>query len=304
MGVPVPGFQQWLLLTQEATYGVFDSGAVNKAWIRLTGDDSFTPKKAPARTVIRSADGGNRRVTTVSSRYAVSAGLKTPLYPSQAGIMMAAAAGITGTPLNLPSYTADYWDGQVIRRYLGGVCQSLDLQSDAQTQHAHLNLSWIFKSVDDANPATFAAPASTVFPSESPYLHTELSSQFSVGGTGITQFDQFHVSIKNTIAAKYYELPTIAYALWAGRDVDLMSHLTYLDNTWRGYYEAQTALTLLAEYHRSSTKKLTLNFETVSLVSDRTVTRPLASVMEQGITCQAYYDPANSNDFAATASYS
>src|SRR5438270_380435 len=113
----VPGFYQWLKLTPETTYGTYNAGGT-AAWIRLAGDDAFAPQKVPAKTIIRSADASNRRITNVSSRYAVSAGLKTPLYPSQAQFLLTAAATLSGTPPNIGSYTADFWDGQATRRFL------------------------------------------------------------------------------------------------------------------------------------------------------------------------------------------
>lgn len=303
----VPGFYQWVCFTPETTYGVYN-GAGTAVWVRLTGDDSFAPVKVPARTVIRSADAANRRITNVSARYAVSAGLKTPLYPSQAGTWLAAAATLAGTPLNVASYTADHWDGQVIRRYLGGVCSSLDLTSSADSQYANLAMNWVFQKVDDANPATLPAPAETSFPSESPYLHTELSGSgyFKVGASAITQFDQFHLSIKNTIIARFYESSTIAFAIWGGRDVDLMTHLTYVDTTWRANYENQSAIALTAEFYRSALRTLALDFKTVDIVADRSVSRPLGGVMEQGFTAQAFYDitaTPSPTDFAFTAAF-
>jgi|SRR6185312_5488882 len=299
----VPGFYQWVRWTPEATYGTFN-GSGTAFWQRIEGDDGFNATKVPARTVIRSADAQNRRITNVSSRYAVSASVRTPGYPSQIGTWLGAAATLTGTPLNVGSYTADHFDGQVIRRYLGGVCSTLDLTSSSDRQYADLASQWVFQSVDDANPATLPAPAETVFPSESPYLHTELATKFTLGGVALTQFDQLHLTIRNIIAAKFYELPTIAFAQWCGRDVDFQTHLTYFDTSLRADYEAQTALTFVAEFYRSATKNLTLTFETADIISDRSVSRPLGGVQEQGITVQAFYDMANSTDFAFTAAYS
>jgi hypothetical protein len=300
----VPGFYQWVRFTPETTYGVFNSGGT-PFWVRLEGDDGFNAQLVPARTVIRSADAWNRRVTNVSSRYAISANLRTPAYPSQVGVLLGAAATLTGsTPPVISSYTADHFDGQVIRRYMGGVNSVLDLTSSADSQYADLATQWVFQQKDDSNPATLPAPAETVFPSESPYLHTELAGKFTLAGAAITQFDQFHLTIRNTIAAKFYENAYIAFAQWCGRDVDLTTHLTYVDTTWRGFFEAQTALTLVAEYYRTTTKNLTLDFKTVDIISDRSVSRPLGGVQEQGVTVQAFYDAANTNDFAFTALYS
>ena len=65
------GARQWLRLTKETTYGSYDSGGTT-VWIRLTGDNAFTPYIAVGRNPIRDAAGGNRRVQVVSSTHAVA----------------------------------------------------------------------------------------------------------------------------------------------------------------------------------------------------------------------------------------
>jgi hypothetical protein len=298
-----PGFYQWLQLTEESSYGVYNSGGTS-IWVRLAGDDAFTPSKVPARTIIRSADASNRRLQVLAGRYAISAGLKTPFYPSQAGSWLSAATALSGTPLNGTSWTATYFDGIVYRQYLGGVLQQFDLDSQADRQEAELSTQWLFQTVNDTG--SLAQPAITVFPSESPYLHTELGGRFTLSGTPITQFDSFHMSVKNMWTAKFYEQAYISFAQWSGRDIDLSSHLTYVDTSWRADYEAQTALTFVAEFYRSSTRSCTLTFETAAFLSDRPVQHPLGGVLEQGITGQVFLDPTQSTptDFAFTASFS
>lgn len=299
----VPGFYQWVIFTQESAYGVYNSGGTT-IWMRLVGDDSFSPNLVPARTVIRSADGYNRRVQNISARYSITASLKTKFWPTQANTILGAATTLVGSgDPTLTSWTADHFDGQAIRRYLGGMIQSLDMSSNAEQQDSDLSINWIFQQKSDTAPSTLPAPTAGDFPSENPYLHTQLGGNFTIGSTpvAITQFNQFQLKISNILAPRFYELPYISLCQWGGRDIDLMTNLTYVDTSWRGYYEAQTPLTLVAEYVAGS-HSCQFHFQTVSIVSERSVTRPLAGVMEQGVTVQAFYDPTSSSDFSFTAS--
>ena len=134
-----------------------------------------------------------------------------------------------------------------VRRYLGGKLGSLGLAATADSQYATLDLAWTFQSVDDTlTVSTFAQPLDTVFPAESPYLLTECTGRFTVGSSPVVipQFDTVNLSIANTLASKFYDLPTISFCRWAGRRLDLQTHLTYQDTSWRALYEAQTACTL------------------------------------------------------------
>jgi hypothetical protein len=87
--------------------------------------------------------------------------------------------------------------------------------------------------------------------------------------------------------------------------VDLSTHLTLQDSTWRDYYEAQTALNLSAEFFRSSTpnQNCTLTFNTVNYVVNRTEEHPLGGVLTQGADIQCFYDPSVSADFSYLANW-
>jgi hypothetical protein len=262
------------------------------------------------RTEIRSADAYNRRVTNISAKYTAGGTLNTPLYPSQASFLMTAAATLTGgPPPDLNSYTVDHFDGvSTPRRYLGGKMQSFGLEGSSDSQYVMTNSTWVFQSITDG--VTLAQPALTEFPSEEPYLFVETVGKFTVGSgpTTITQYDNFKLSVANTVAADHYEAATIAYATWCGRDVNFDSHLTYVDSSWRSDFEAQTALQFVIEFYRSSTKNLTLTFETATILADRDQALPLAGVDTQSISAQAFFDVTASsgagNDFQWAASYS
>lgn len=304
----VQGFDSWLRVTPELVYGTYNTAGTGTFWIRLTGDTSFNPKKAPVRTQIRSADASNRRVTNISSKYTVGGSLSTPLYPSQAAEMMAMAATLSGSPLDLGSYTFDFFDTQAVRRYLGGKVQTFGLEASGDNQFAMLNYGLVFQSVADG--VTLAQPALTVFPAESPYLFTESAGFFTLGSTPvvITQYDSFSLNIANTVDAKHYEAATIAFAKWCGRDVNFSSHLTYVDTSYRTAYEAQTAETFVFQFFRSSTKTLTLTFETATILADRDQTLPLGGVSEQSISAEVFFDvtadTGAGQDFEFTALYS
>ena len=72
--------------------------------------------------------------------------------------------------------------------------------------------------------------------------------------------------------------------------MNLSTHLTYQDTSWRTLYEAQTACTLALEFYRGATKSLAFSFESANFVADHPVTTPLGDVVEQGLSIEAFYD--------------
>lgn len=284
MGVPVPGFNQWLKLSVETNWG--SGPGASPIGIRLAGDTAFKGTKTPIRTAIRSADSQNRRLQNISAKYSVSGSLRTPLYPSQATAILGWAGTLAGSPPDLASLCAEHFDGVQGRKYVGGKITQLALASDAESQYATLDIQFLFKDCTDE-----AVTAPSDYPTESPCLHTELAGAFSVGGA-IALFDRFHCTIKNTIVAKFYESATIAMATWAGREVDVQAHCAYTDTALRALFEGQTAATMSAAYSGGPT----LTFGAVNFVSDRSTELPLGGIDEQGFTVQAF----GASDFAVS----
>lgn len=294
------GAKQWLRITKEATYGVFDASATtdNIAWFRLPRGNPFTPRVVPQRVVIRSADGGNRRIQVVSSRKVVAGALSTLFYPSQAQFLLDAALTFTaGGELN--SYTADYFDSQQVHRFLGGKVQTLALPGTAQGDWLPANVGWIFQQQDGA-PPTLAQPADTVFPTDVPFKHVESKGLFKLATVAQTAYKSLGVTITNQLASTFDEDEWITACYYAGRDVDLAVSKQYLTTAMRDAFEAQTALTLEASWARTGGRTVKLDLKTASYAADCGDDLPIDGACYQDISIQAFYDASASTDVAFT----
>lgn len=186
-GLPIQGSYQWLRLTKESTFGVYDP-AGESIWVVLAGDNGFNAQYSKVRTVIRSADTSNRKRNNIATKYLLDGSFNTPLYPSQAQFLLDCASTLSATPpYGIPSMTADFFDSQVPRRWLGGMVQSCTINSDATTQYANLNMSWFFSKVDDAALSSgLPRPGCAELPMDDPYLFNDLAGTFQFGATPAT----------------------------------------------------------------------------------------------------------------------
>jgi hypothetical protein len=313
-GLPVQGAAQWLRLTKESVYNQYDpAGAF--IWVVMAGDTPFNAAITRLRTIIRSADTSNRKRNNINTKYTIAGGFNSPFYPSQAGFLLDLATNIgTSSPHALTSVTADWFDGQTPRRLTGGKVESLNLNADAATQYATMNMNWRFSAVDDTSltTANFPPPGCAELPWEEPYHFNELAGYFTFGitpssGTAVKVFDQMNISFTNILTAPHYENPWVEFIVWSGRDVGFQTNLAYLDTTWRDAYEKQQMLTFNVTYYRSATQQAQLNFWTRNYVAERPQQSPLAGIITQGVTAESYYDCSatpNPTDFSYNVLYS
>lgn len=289
------GARQWLRLTKETTYGSYDSGGTT-VWIRLTGDNAFTPYIAVGRNPIRDAAGGNRRVQVVSSTHAVAGAIKTLLYPAQASALLAWATTITSNDLS--SYTADFYDSVRVRRFLGGKVESLKLSCSSGSGEGVLMADFgvAFQTYAGSDP-TLTEPSYSSFPTTTPYTLKQSSTGFTVGGSTRTKYNRFDCTITNKLAKTYDELAYVSGLTYCGRDIDFSTSFQYTADTDQGNYESQTALTCSAVFTHP-TNALTLDFKAAGYMSTRSRSLPLGDVAREDYTVEAFFDSSATADFA------
>lgn len=296
------GAQQWLRATQESTYGTYNSGG-SAYWIRLHGNNAFTMRSdlSKMRKIIRSADGGNRRRQVVAARTVYGGKLTTPAYPSQMSFLLGWATTLTSN--QLPSYTLDFWDGVRARRYLGVMVDQLQVSGDDNSDFYVCSLSLTGQTTAGTDP-TIAQPADTAFPSEIPWQHIETRGLITVGGTAVTLYKSFSLTVQNTLRGKFNEWPYISSLYYCGRDIDFRVVPEYQVSTWRTYYESQQQLTIAAGYNRASpAHALSLNFQTDNYLAELPPEDlPLDDASYTELGFQAFYDQTASTDFSFTAS--
>lgn len=293
------GNNVWVRATPETTYGAYDSTqASNALWFRLFGNTAFSMQSDPKVQVLMSADSYARPVTNISNRAAVGGKLRTPIYQSQAAALLAFATTVTSG--NLPSYTFDWYDSVNVERYLGVMCNQIDLtcSSDGDEGVLYGDLTLVGQQLGTA--PTLTQPAATVFPTELPYAHQDSrSGGFTIGGLARSAYNKFSCSIKNTLIGTFDELPYITNLLYAGRTVSFSTDFQYLSAADRTAYEAQTAQAAAITFTRGA-HTLGLNFEGQARITKRTRALPVGGVSRQALDFTAFLDTTATADFAFT----
>lgn len=294
------GGQTWCRATKEVDYGVRNPSPnpSDILYFRLIGDNSFTMRAAPQRQIIRSADAGNRKRQVVAARKAFTGSMSTACYPSQAEFLFGLATLLTGSDLS--SVTLDYFDSTRIQSYLGAKLQTIGLTSSATQDYLTMNMGWIAQR-NDATFTVFPQPADSVFPTEVPYEHVESAGLVTVGGATLTKYSACNFSLSNVLGPTWDELPYISNLYYCGRDVTFTITPQYVSDTFRTEFEAQSPLTCILEWARSSpVSSITMNCETANYIGSISDSIPLGGPAYQTIGVEAFLDPSNSTDMAIT----
>lgn len=291
------GAQQWLRITKEATYGTFNGSAAPSdiIWIRLVGDNPFTMRAVPQRQVIRSADGGNRRVQQVAPRKLVQGNLNTLCYPSQMAYLLGAALTLTSNELS--SYTFDYFDTVQGMRFLGTKIASLGYTSGSDSDYCSLALTLQAQS---RTTVTLAQPAFSVFPTDTPYVHFETLGQVSVGGSTLAKYKQISFTINNVLAPTWDEDQWITSLYYAGRDVNGSINPQYASATLRTAFESQSALAVSMAWQRAAGLLTTLDMKGVNYIPSVDDDLKLGGASYQMVNFEAFYDGSASTDCSFT----
>lgn len=302
----MPVAREYLRLTKEATYGTFDGSALaaNILIIQLPGPNSFTVRARPNYWVEKSAGGSNRPVMTGTANTAVTGKLMTKLFPSQAKVLCGWSINLAGTPLNLPSFTADHavlYDdgtGPLYRRYLGCMFGKTTLSASNTAQAANV----VFNSdITGKQPATitgtdFPEPTYATTPAyvtDNPYQFREIAGNLTLGGAR-TSLRSFTLNINNELRAPFDENQYISTCHWTGRANTLEIGFRFLSNTDRAAYEAATKLSAqFSLFDGTNTALFQMNgANVISGVEDDLAWGDPG--MYQKITLGSYVDPAAS----------
>lgn len=290
------GFDQYLRLTIEATPGTYDSGG-DFVWVRLTGPNAFTVRPTPIFQEIRSADGGNRKRQLVHGRTSVGGSLNTLLWPEQAAFFLALATDLVDNAL--PSFTADYFDTNAVRRTLGCQLASYKLVSNPESDSLTQSMEIIAIKPDVSAP-TLVRPATTVFPSETPYIHRESRTRIKRDGAAIST-SGFEFNVTNFLTAPFEDDEYVSFINYGGRDVSLTLKKLFVDQSWRNAYEAKTALAFEAQWLRSSpSSSLKIDFGSTNYVRSVTDNLDLGEHPLQDISLDCFYSVTDSTDLTVT----
>jgi hypothetical protein len=239
--------REYLVLTSETVYGVYNgSGTVTV--IDLRSENAFTPRTTPNIWSERSAGGSNRMVQQGTEQAGIAGKLTTRFFPSQGKVIMPYILGITGSPYNLPSFTADHAivldDGSatIKTRYLGGMVKGCSLKSvnTGTAPLVGLDLDLVFQM---PTTTTFTEPTwatTPALPTDDPFAFQDTKAGIVIATVTRVNYMSFNLNITNILRTPFDENKYISSARWSGRDVSFDINFRYLSNADRVIYENQT----------------------------------------------------------------
>lgn len=305
--MPTPGFTNFLRYFKEAAYGTDNTGMASPveetdfSWQRLHTSNAFSMRPVPQFFDIRAADGSNRRMQTGATRIALAGTHSTLFYPTKAAFLLNAAMNITGSPLNLPSYDLDHFDGIRTRRYTGAMVRQLTFRGDAIQQYYTLGVDWVAQKNVASDP-TVAAPTSASFPTASqiPYTHVDTKGFVKVNNLVRVKYSSVELTIENILGMTWDEDTYITSLFWAGRNVTYTLKSQYLAVTDRNNYEAVTPhITNQIKWVKGA-NSVTLDLKSSNFVVAVNDDLPLDNAEYQTLTINSNYDSTASTDLGFT----
>jgi hypothetical protein len=298
-------------ITTEATPGVYN-GAGTSATIALPSSNAFPNRPSPRPFTLRDVGSSNRRVQTGFGTVGVDLKLKTPLWYSQASVILPLFCTPTGTPLELPTFTVDHYqmleDGAgtcVYERYLGCMGKSLAFGADNTPQGTvcMIDLEFPFLSYSKAiTVSDFPEAALNAYPwPGSLALFQHLGGHVTLGGSARTGYKSFGVSYKNVVATIYDESTYPQANTWRGRDVDFKFNLRHKTDADRVKYLAMTSNTCAVTLTDGSTN-LAFDFKAKNFIGSCVDDTALDNAHYQALDYMNYLDGSALTDATHTIS--
>lgn len=239
--------------TKEVTPGTYQTTppAGDVALIRLTGDNPFPGRKEPMPYVIRDVAGTNRPVQTGAGQFSTKGSIAaTPMYFSQAKVMLPWACTIAGSPLDTGSITLDYkkqladsGGTLVYDRQLGCKCRTFRLGASSTPQGSvvMLNYDYDFLNTATITATDFPAVALSAYPTDQPVTFQLSAGGLTLVSSGRTKYSEISLSVTNILDPLYDEGATPDRIWWGGRDVVLTAKFRLTAQTDRAAYNALSA---------------------------------------------------------------
>jgi hypothetical protein len=301
--------RQALRFTKEVTPGTYPPSPAAGTFTNLRMTTPVTDQPKPIMWLIRDASGTNRRIQTGSAQNVTHVQITTPLYFSQALLLLtpfctpiapgATSRGLTSFTLD-KFLTLDHSATKAYTRLLGCAPQKLVLNATNSGQGILLTaaMTWIASDWNHTITSTdFADPALNAYPQDSPANLTQMVGLVTINGVAASGFKSFSLTVDNTIDEVYDELHNPIPMNYGGRDVDWMLDLGYAANTFRNNYEAVVAGTTSFSL-TDGTTTLLWNLEAVNYISGLDDELPLDKKFYQKISGGAHLDVAAGTDMA------
>jgi hypothetical protein len=298
--------KEFLRITPETTWGVYDASATGVIIADLEGANAFTGGAVPKRVSLPTAAAYNRRAITFGRRFDVGGALKMILRGSQgATIASWVDAGGAARPASM---TIDHGvlleDGTTIKRYrfLGMLAKDATFTADSSSNILHLALSLVGKSYDKTITATdFPEPAATDYASDALYAYEQLGALKI--GSNRAEFDKFQLKITNHLDVRFNNPGSqwASRATYCGRNVDWDAELPYLTTIDRDDYESITAVAGSVTFTNGA-HSLAFDMKSSNFYGQVTDNLDMSKTYLQALKMESYWNAADATDFGLTAS--
>lgn len=290
------GFRQWARITFEdpAEPGVYDTDAIeaNILYPRIMSGDALNFAADKQVQVERSADAGNEPTSQFGPRTLYNGTLRTWLRPDQASFYL--RWGCIPVNRTLPSATVDWFDGTRGHRFLNVKVEQAEISADNQTDGMMLSMQ-LLPSIR-APLASFPEPASTVYPTNRPYLFQDSKGLVSLNNGTLVGYKSLQVTFANTIARDFDEENYLAYTDYAGRDVTWMIVKQETNTTYWDAFEQQTALTncqikfAVTTSNWDADHSINFDFQDINYLSGLSSDRSFESRIYESLSGRAFKD--------------
>lgn len=304
------GHDRWLVLREEATYGVYDTEGTD-ILIRID-DPQFALDPTPAVHVIRTADARNEPILELSGRKLISGDLACFAYADGTapddwiGTILRWAQDISSG--DLPSFSATEWDGVRLRRTLGCKFGMLGLACAAETMEGGLRVkARIVGHRTDADPTGLTAPDVSAYPRRI-YRHIESKGGlvFRTAGSSVrTKYRSFELSIENDISVNFDEDVFATDILYEGRQITGSFSVRFESKDDRDNFESRADHVCSIRFDKTSTTpkhRLELDFQGRTKIEGLDRDRPLGGRQYEMVRFRAYLDEATGTSLAVTTS--
>ncbi|WP_422929201.1 phage tail tube protein [Singulisphaera sp. PoT] len=296
--------RQFLRITPETSYGVFNSSGV-KTIIQIDQANPFSMRPTPIKWAIRSAGGYNKRIQTGSSKVSYNGTLNTLMYGSQMAQIFPLIAETN--PTTLSSFTVDHCllmddnsNTKVYRRYLGVMTQQAQISASESNQLMRLQLQLIAQKDAAITASDFPEPAVGAYPYDAPYVFEMSSGTFTLGSSRV-EFEEFNLTIQNILDPRFFASQYLTRCKYCGRDVNFSTRFPYVTTVDRANFESVSSVAASITFANGA-HSIGINLQSNNFYANVQDDLALDKVHLQSIDMEAYLDVTAGTDATFTVS--
>lgn len=279
-------------LTKETTFGVFETTPAtgDQFWVEITERNPFRVMETPGISSSRSASDYNLRGRAQTVRYTVGGSLSTRVYPSQSDRLVKWGFRPTGSPLKLPSYSADIFDGVNVKRYLGLQVADGTLRSGADPNTAALTLAYTLVGTKMVDAITLTVPSPIPIPNEPFYVHQDAEGSVIINGSGNVDYSDITIRVQNRLAGGHRAGKWVTRRDYRGRDLDVMLNPYTSDNTFYNRFRTSVPVPLQVGWALPVANAIQFDFQAANYVEAYDRPRDLDQIDQDVMTFAAHVD--------------